>query len=80
MQLLAEAFVVGFILLLVSIPIMGIVRTCFEECNHYKYYVATVIIGMITHFIFEYSGANAWYCTKGWACLKEEEKETEAKK
>lgn len=71
-QVLAEALVVGIILLLVSVPIMGVIRIYFANCDHTKYYFATIIIGMITHFIFEYSGANTWYCNKGYACMKEE--------
>ena len=73
MHLFIEALVVGVILLLVSVPIMGVVHTCFADYGHDKYYIATILIGMITHFVFEYSGVNAWYCNKGWACLNEEE-------
>ena len=69
--LLTEALVVGIILLLVSLPIMGLVHNYFSDYGRTKYYFATILIGIITHFLFEYSGANTWYCNKGYACMKE---------
>jgi uncharacterized membrane protein len=71
MQVVLEAIIVGFILLLVSIPIMKLVRTYYKDYGYEKYYIATIMIGMITHFAFEYSGANLWYCKNGSACLPE---------
>jgi hypothetical protein len=71
MQLLVEAIVVGFILLIISIPVMSIINRCYPDelfPSKKKFYVASIIIGMLTHFGFEASGANKWYCENGAAC------------
>lgn len=74
MQLIAEALVVGFIILIIAIPVMGMFRYCYADMNGTmdpsKYYAATVITGMLAHFVFELSGANSWYCNNGVACEK----------
>lgn len=76
-MLIVEAFIVGLVLVLVSIPIMGILHYAYPNdytgCNNLpgsstKYKVATFFIGFFTHLLFEYSGANKWYCTNGVAC------------
>lgn len=79
-NLLAEAFAVGIILLLVSIPVMGTLHTLYPEdytgClnaptkSKSKYYISTFIIGVIVHLICEGSGINDWYCNNGNACSK----------
>jgi hypothetical protein len=79
MQLFIEAFLVGIILLIVSIPIMAAVRKLYPEdyagCENLpnpsktKYYVATLLIGILVHLICEFSGINNWYCKNGNACL-----------
>lgn len=77
-KLIIEAFAVGIILLIVSIPVMGALHTLYPEdyagCEHLpsksknKYYVSTVIIGMLVHLLCEFSGLNKWYCKNGNAC------------
>jgi hypothetical protein len=69
MQLLIEALVVGIILLIISIPVMEVTKL-FDI--PYKYYAATIVIGMLTHFIFEAAGLNKWYCKYGNACSPHE--------
>lgn len=76
--LFAEAFIVGIILLIISVPVMiglnvlypndytGCINLPFKSKN--KYYIATIIIGSLTHLICEYSGINSLYCRKGYAC------------
>lgn len=77
-KLIIEAFAVGIILLIVSIPFMSTLHTLYPEdyagCEHLpsksknKYYVSTVIIGMLVHLICEFGGLNKWYCKNGNAC------------
>jgi hypothetical protein len=77
-KLIIEAFAVGIILLIVSIPVMGYLHSSHPDdyagCEHLpskskkKYYVSTVIIGMLVHLICEFSGINKWYCKNGNAC------------
>jgi hypothetical protein len=77
-KLIIEAFAVGIILLIVSIPVMRTLHTVYPEdyagCEHLpsksknKYYVSTVIIGMLVHLLCEFSGLNKWYCKNGNAC------------
>lgn len=76
--LFVEAFIVGIILLIISIPIMGGLHVLYPEdysgCENLpaksktKYYGATVAIGFITHLLCEFSGINRWYCKNGNAC------------
>ena len=68
LQLFTEGIVVSFILLIISIPVMEFVKTGFPTAGQEKYYVATIIIGLLTHFLCEYSGLNSWYCKNGVAC------------
>lgn len=70
MKLIHEALVVGIILLIISVPIMRLVNTHMKEYGQWKFYASTVLIGVLTHILFEYSGANKWYCTNGYACKK----------
>lgn len=77
--LFIEAFIVGIILLMVSIPVMGSLHILYPEdyagCEHLplkskkKYYASTVIIGILVHLLCEYSGVNKWYCHSGNACI-----------
>lgn len=78
-KLFIEAFIVGIILLIVSIPVMVSLHTLYPEdyvgCEYLpskskkKYYVSTVIIGILVHLLCEYSGVNKWYCRSGNACI-----------
>jgi hypothetical protein len=77
-KLIIEAFAVGIILLIVSIPVMGSLHIIYPEdyagCEHLpsksknKYYASTVIIGILVHLLCEFSGINKWYCKNGNAC------------
>jgi hypothetical protein len=77
-KLFIEAFMVGIILLIISIPVMGYLHSTYPEdysgCENLpsnskkKYYIATVVIGILTHLVCEFSGINKWYCKNGNAC------------
>lgn len=73
MNVITEAIILGFMLLLISIPIMYITREyCkdyFKENPYIKYYIATIIIGMSAHFALEYSGLNYLYCKSRYKCI-----------
>ena len=60
--LLLEGIVVGIIFLLVSIPVMNLTRCYFKDVGVEKYYVATVISGLLGHLLFEAVGLNSAYC------------------
>jgi hypothetical protein len=77
-KLYIEAFMVGIILLIVSIPVMRLLHGLYPEdysgCENLpsksknKYYVATFAIGALLHLMCEFSGINRWYCKNGNAC------------
>ena len=71
--LIKEAFIFGILLLIISIPVMKIQKYYFpgEIASPQKYWVSTIIIGMLTHFICEFSGVNKYYCDNGNACIME---------
>ncbi len=58
LYLLVEAFVVGIILLIIAIPVMTIQEYYFPNKigAPNKYWISTIIIGMITHLLCEFSG------------------------
>ena len=78
-MILQEAIAVGILLLLISIPAMGLLHRLYPEdyvgCEKLpprsktKYYITTFIIGFITHLVCEFTGINDWYCKNGNACL-----------
>ena len=80
MRLIIEAIIVGILLLIVSIPVMGALQILYPNdytgCQNLplksekKYYVATIIIGVLVHLLCEYTNINKWYCKNGYACLE----------
>jgi hypothetical protein len=69
LQVLAEAFIVGIILLLVSTPIMVYAHSADYPAPQ-KYYIATFATGMLVHLLCEASGLNKMYCSSGAACKR----------
>ncbi len=66
--LFKEAFVVGIILLLVSIPVMKIQNCLYPNPTPTTYYISTILIGIIVHLFCEFSGINKYYCKNSYAC------------
>jgi uncharacterized protein YacL len=56
MNVYIEALIVGIILLIISVPIMGVVNTYMKNFEQWKFYISTVLIGFLTHILFEFSG------------------------
>jgi len=69
---LTEAFIVGIIILIVAFPVMKIQEYYYpgDIASPQKYWVSTVIIGMLSHLICEFSGINKYYCKNGNACQR----------
>lgn len=67
---LTEALVVGIMVLIIAIPVMIIQEYYYpgDIASPQKYWVSTVIVGMLAHLLFEYSGINKYYCENGNAC------------
>jgi len=60
MQLIAEAIVVGIVLVIA----WAVLRNALPVDD----LVALFILGALTHIGFEIAGANKWYCKNGYAC------------
>lgn len=79
-QLIFEAVVVGIVLTIISAFFMGILHIVapndYTGCKYLpnkstkKYYITTFLIGIATHLVFEYVGANELYCKNSYACNK----------
>lgn len=70
---LIEAFAVGIMLLLVSVPTISVMNLEYPidfAQNKTKYYIAMIVVGIIVHLLCELSGLNKWYCKNGNACSK----------
>lgn len=69
--LLKEAFAIGLLILIIAIPVMKIQEYYFpgDKGTPHKYWISTIIIGMVAHFAREFSGINKYYCEHGNACI-----------
>ena len=67
MILLAEAGIVGLMLGVVIMVIYSIIPVVFTS-GVIAAGIAGFIVGASTHLLFEYTGANTWYCDNGHAC------------
>ena len=79
MKLFIEAFVVGFITLIVGSIVCLILGYFFPNnlpdiCKKWnKYHImefSLFLTGFIIHLICEFTGINKWYCKHGNACKK----------
>jgi hypothetical protein len=65
LKLIVEAIVVGIVLCMIGVPILLL-----SDNNLYSYIIKLFIIGIIVHFLFEFTGGNKWYCDYGYSCKK----------
>jgi hypothetical protein len=68
--ILKEAVLVGILLLIVAIPVMKIQHNLYpgDIASPQKYWISTIIIGILAHLLCEFSGINKYYCKYGNAC------------
>ena len=66
-----RAFAIALLVLIISIPVMKIQEYYFpgEKGAPHKYWISTIIISMLAHYIQEFSGINKYYCEHGNACI-----------
>lgn len=75
-QLIFEAFVVGILAAIFGFVISTAIMFLNPEFSFEKYkfwpqvLISYFLTGVLLHFAFEFAGANAWYCNKGYACLQ----------
>lgn len=80
-ELLTEAVVVGFIVVIVGTLVAFSLRLFYpykvelpKQCKQWnKYFVMEISLfftGFFTHLLFDISGGNKWYCKNGVACKK----------
>lgn len=78
-QLLYEAVVVGIAFVIFGNISALIVGPFFkvdlpDECKDWnKFYTMEItlfVAGVLGHLVFEFSGANKWYCKNGFACMR----------
>ena len=77
LQLLAEATIVGFVVMVVGYCISCIIKLLWRRsiptgCADWnKYHVMEIslfITGFVSHILFELLGLNKGYCKSGYAC------------
>ena len=78
-ELLLEAFIVGLLVVIVgtiiSFFISKLVKStmppmCKDWNKNFVMEICLFITGFLTHILFEFIGANKWYCKNGVACSK----------
>lgn len=65
---LGEAFVVGFIIVIIGSFIQKIPKITMVKID--DAIIKLFLIGVTTHVLCELFGINKWYCTNGAACSK----------
>jgi hypothetical protein len=60
-EILTEAFIVGLVMLVIFMALKLVIQDV---------RIAVFMTGVVGHFLFEFFGANKWYCKYGRACQK----------
>ena len=70
-EALVVGIAIGVIGFLVSLAIMYYTDPNFSLAKYHfwkEVVVSYILTGIVAHLLFEYFGANAWYCRHGVAC------------
>lgn len=67
---MVNVFIEGSIVGLCTSLLGSVIMYMFFEkkLNMYKMFISLFIIGFLLHIIFQFFGANKWYCKFGNAC------------
>ena len=59
-----RAFATALLVLIIAIPVMQLQEYYFPDQKGapHKYWISTIIISMLAHFVQEFSGINKYYC------------------
>lgn len=68
-QLIIEAVVVGIVFAAIGLGVTLAMYKKHHIDNKLQTALPFFITGILGHFLFEYFGANKWYCTHGHACI-----------
>ena len=64
-SVIIEGFVVGLVVLATSIVFRWFLKMTTVKVHEY---IIVILIGAVTHLLFEVAGFNKWYCKNGTAC------------
>ena len=77
MNIIVEAIVVGVVIVIVGTVVSALVGmvlgtdlppVCRDWNKNYAMEMSLFLTGALSHLLFEYTGANKWYCRNGIAC------------
>ena len=77
MNIIVEAIVVGIVIVIVGTIVGAFVGmllgtdlppVCKDWNKNYAMEMSLFLTGALSHLLFEYTGANKWYCRNGIAC------------
>jgi hypothetical protein len=69
MHYLMEALIVGIMMVVITIPLLICARSG-GKVSLSDDLMVTFIVGYMAHVIWEHTGINKAYCTKGYACQR----------